>query len=272
MQRLKLCLLLIPFVLALAGCSRLTIVKPKMEREDGEQIAESYHVHDSPAVKKRMETDTALQRSTQRLRAGDLDAAERNARAALKLTPDSADAYTLLAIVADRRQQSKQAGDYYKRAVDLKPASGANQNNYGTWLCSNGYPAESLVWFDRALNDRSYATPGAALANAGGCALKAGQQERAQRDLRQALSLDPGNAYALASMAQSEYQAGRYFEARAFVERRIAAAPVNADVLKLASQIEERLGDKAAAGRYVQQLRAEFPDTSNAQPGGKAEQ
>jgi type IV pilus assembly protein PilF len=272
MQRLKLCLLLIPFLLALAGCSRLTIIKPKMEREDGEQIAQDYQVKDSPATKKRMETETALQRSTQRLQAGDLDAAEHNARAALKASPDSADAYTLLAIVADRRGQAKQAGEYYKHAVDLKPASGANQNNYGSWLCSNGYPAESLVWFDRALNDRNYGTPGAALANAGGCALKAGQQERAERDLRQALSLEPTNAYALASMAESQYRAGRYFEARAFIERRIAAAPASPDVLKLASQIEERLGDKAAAGRYVQQLRAEFPDTSNAHPGGKAEQ
>ena len=272
MQRLKLSLLLIPFVLATASCSRLTIVKPKMEREDGEQIAESYHVQDSPATKKRMETENALQRSTQRLRAGDLDAAERNARAALKATPDSADAYTLLAIVAERRGQAKQAGESYKRAVDLKPNVGAYQNNYGTWLCSNGYPAEALIWFDRALNDRSYSTPGSALANAGGCALKAGQQERAERDLRQALTLEPKNAYALASMAENEYRSGRYFEARAFIERRIAAAPASPDVLKLASQIEERLGDKAAAGRYVQQLRAEFPDTSSAQPGGKAEQ
>lgn len=272
MQRLKLCLLVIPFLLAMAGCSRLTIVKPKMERKDGEQIAESYQVQDSPATKQRMETENALQRSTQRLRAGDLDAAEKNARAALKISPESADAYTLLAIVADRRQQTKQAGEYYKRAVELKPSSGAFQNNYGTWLCSNGYPAEALIWFDRALDDRSYSTPGAALANAGGCALKAGQRERAERDLRQALTLEPKNAYALASMAESQYQAGSYFEARAFIERRIAAAPASPDVLKLASQIEERLGDKAAAGRYVQQLRAEFPDASNAQPGGKAEQ
>lgn len=272
MQRHKPWLLLIPFLLATAGCSRLTFIKPNVERSDGEQIAEDIHVSDSPAVKRRLETENALQLATQRLRVGDLDAAEKAAKNALKLTPESAEAFTLLAIVAERRGQNAQAGQAYKRAVDLRPAEGAYQNNYGAWLCATGYPAESLVWFDRALRDSNYSTPSAALANAGGCALKAGQGERADRDLRQALTLDPKNAYALASMAQSEYQAGRYFEARAFVERRLAAAPANVGVLKLASQIEERLGDKAAAGRYVQQLRAEFPDASNAQPGGKAEQ
>lgn len=272
MKRHNFWLLPIALLLATAGCSRLTFIKPNVERKNGEEIAEEVHVSDSPAVKRRMDTENALQLASQRLRAGDLDAAEKAARNALKLTPESPEAYTMLAVVAERRGQSEQAGQAYKRALDLRPDQGAYQNNYGAWLCSSGYAAESLIWFDRALRDTAYSTPVAALANAGGCALKAGQHERAERDLRQALALDPKNAYALASMAESEYQAGRFFEARAFVERRLAAAPANANVLKLASQIEERLGDKAAAGRYVQQLRAEFPDTSHAQPGGKAEQ
>ena len=81
--------------------------------------------------------------------------------------------------------------------------------------------------------------------------------------------LDPDNPYALASMADNEYRQGRYFEARAFTERRLAAAPANATVLQLAADVEEKLGDKAAASRYVQRLRAEFPDVVTADPWGK---
>jgi type IV pilus assembly protein PilF len=55
----------------------------------------------------------------------------------------------------------------------------------------------------------------------------------------------------------------------AFTERRLAAAPANAAVLQLAAGIEEKLGDKAAASRYVQRLRAEFPDVVTADPWGK---
>jgi type IV pilus assembly protein PilF len=103
-----------------------------------------------------------------------------------------------------------------------------------------------------------------ALANAGVCAGQAGQQERADRDLRHAISLDPVNAAALGALAQREFRAGRAFEARAFSERRLAAAPANPQALLLASQIEEELGDSAAAARYVSRLNAEFPDASEA--------
>ena len=52
MRHKALCLLLVPLLLATA-CSRLTFVRPKMERKDGEQIAQDYSVKDSPEVKRR---------------------------------------------------------------------------------------------------------------------------------------------------------------------------------------------------------------------------
>ncbi len=269
MQRKALCLLLIPLLLATA-CSRLTFVRPKMERTDGEQIAQDYSVKDSPEVKQRQSVQMLLSRSVQRLQAGDLDTAEKEARAALKLAPDSADALTLLAVVADRRGQSGQAGEQYRRAAELAPTQGAAQNNYGTWLCANGYAAESLVWFDRAVRAPGYASPETALANAGNCALSTGQAERAERDLRLALSRAPSNTTALGAMAELEFRRQQYLPARAFIERRLAAGPANASVLKLASQIEDGLGDKAAASRYVQRIRAEFPDARDVTTGGSA--
>ncbi|KAF1722352.1 type IV pilus biogenesis/stability protein PilW [Pseudoxanthomonas wuyuanensis] len=257
-------------VLLLGGCSRLTFIKPKMQRKDGEQIAQDYQVSDSPATKRRLADQQRMARATQRVQSGDFDAAEREVKAILKSSPESADANTLMAVIEDRRGRSEQAGAYYRRAAELAPGNGGVQNNYGAWLCGNGFAAESLVWFDRALAAPDYATPASALANAGGCALKSGQYERAERDLRQALALEPGNPFALGAMAESEFHHRRYFEARAFVERRLAAAPASADMLKLASQIEERLGDRTAASRYVQRLRAEFPGTVEANLGGNA--
>lgn len=269
MRHKALCLLLIPFLLATA-CSRFTFVRSKMERKDGEQLAQDYSVKDSPEVKRRQSVQMMLSRSVQRLQAGDLDTAEKEAKAALKLAPDSADAMTLLAVVADRRGQSAPAGEHYRRAAELAPGQGAMQNNYGTWLCANGFEAESLVWFDRAVQAPGYGTPDVALANAGNCALATGQVERAERDLRQALSRDASNATALGAMAELEFRRQQYLPARAFIERRLAAGPASVAVLKLASQIEERLGDKAAASRYVQRIRAEFPDARDVTTGGNA--
>lgn len=271
MQRKALCLLLVTILLATA-CSRLTFVRPKgkMGQLAGQEELPDYQVKDSPEVKRRQSVQTVLARAFQRVQSGELDAAEKEARSALKMSPDSVDALTLLAVIEDRQGHIDKAGASYRRAAELAPHDGATQNNYGTWLCANGFAAESLVWFDRAVAAPGYATPGAALANAGRCALRSGQSERAARDLRQALALEPANTVALEAMAELEFDRQQYMSARAFVERRLGAGPATAAVLKLASQIEDRLGDKAAASRYVQRIRAEFPDAQDVTTGGNA--
>lgn len=262
---------LLGLVLLASACSRLTFIKPKLERGEFTQVAPTYEVHETPEDRRKMAAAKAVAAAENLLRAGDLDAAEQQARAAADADPTLADAHTLLALVASQRGDNARAGGEYAKAMHLAPTRGATLNNYAAWLCANGRPAESLPFFDQAVADARYPTPAAALANAGACALTAGQPERAGRDLRRALELDPTNAVALASLAQSEYRAGRYFEARAFSERRLAAAPATPEALVLASQIEQKLGDTAAAARYVQRMKAEFP-ASRAVPPGDAGQ
>jgi type IV pilus assembly protein PilF len=245
-------------------------MEPTVKKQRAEWVAPDYHVSDNAKTTQRMSSERRLSMAQQRLQAGDFKSAETEAKAVLKENPSSADALTFLAVIADKRGAQAEAGDYYKRAAAASPRQGGMLNNYGAWLCGNGFPAESLVWFDRALTAPGYGTPESALANAGGCALKTGQYDRADRDLRKALSISPQNAYALASLAESEYRQGRYFEARAFTERRLAAASASPAVLQLAADIEEKLGDKAAASRYVQRLRAEFPEVVAANPGEKS--
>ncbi|NUO77426.1 MAG: type IV pilus biogenesis/stability protein PilW [Lysobacter sp.] len=251
----------------LSGCKRLTFVRPNFDKTNYEHTGPDYRVRDDKRSKDAASARTRVQLAQAALRNGDLDGADRDARLALKADAHSADALTILGAVAERRGDMAGAGQHYKKAVDLAPERGAYLNNYGTWLCASGRAAESLSWFERALADSSYATPSAALANAGSCAASAGQSERAERDLRTALALDANNALALGALARIELQKGNAFEARAFSERRLAAAPADPDALVLASQIEQKLGDMAAAARYVQRLRAEFPDAQGSGTG-----
>ncbi|GAA3918799.1 type IV pilus biogenesis/stability protein PilW [Luteimonas lutimaris] len=249
------------------GCSRLTFIKPSMGSGDYERTAPTYELRDSPEVKQRANVRGHLALATNALQKGLLDEAEKEARAALKIDGKSADANTLLAVVEDQRGNREQAGGYYARAAELAPEQGTALNNYGAWLCGNGRAAESLPWFDKALADPMYRQRASALANSGSCALKAGQTARVEDRLRQALALDPVDATALEAMAEYQYRSGRYMDARAFSERRLGAAPATRSVLLLASQIEDKLGDRAAAARYVQRLRTEFPQTGTVQSG-----
>lgn len=253
------------------GCSRLTFVRADPGRRDYESVRQPVEVRDSEAGKQRTAVRNQLAMAQQQLAQGNLDVAERETRQALKRQPNSAEAYTLLAVIAEQRGRSADAGPNYQKAAELAPANGAALNNYGAWLCSNGRAGESLAWFERALQDPTYQTPADALANSGACADQLGQSARAEREVRAAIELDPQNAVALGTLAQLEFRAGRYMAARAFSERRLAAAPADAQALQLASQIEQKLGDTAAAARYVRRLREEFPGAVPGTSGGSTQ-
>ena len=259
-------------IIAVSGCSRLSFIKPDYTRNEYTQTAPDLDVTTDTRGSGSAAARSLVLEGQRAYTQGELEAAREAADEALDLEPDSAAAHTLKALVADRSGKARLAGDHYRRAVELAPHQGGMHNNYGTWLCANGRARESLEWFERALADASYRTPAAAMANAGACADKAGQGELAVRYLDAALKLQPDNPVALGAMAGHEFRAGRAFHARAFSQRRLAAAPADADALVLASQIEQKLGDSDAAEQYVQRLRAEFPEASGSVTGDDGKQ
>lgn len=255
-------------VAAVAGCSRVTFLRPDVSRGDFERTAPEVDIRSDGAP--RAAVFNLLQAARARLVSGDAKGALDAALRAVRIDGGRAEAHSLVGLSLDGLGRLAESGPHHRRAAELAPTDGALLNNYGTWLCANGRAADSLGWFDRALAAPGYATPEAALANAGTCALRTGDAERARITLRRALDLAPGDALALRSLAEAELRLGHPFEARAFIERRLASAPADEESLLLASQIEQRLGDSAAAASYVQRIRAEFPRNSDSAPeGGK---
>lgn len=255
-------------VFGASACNRLTFIKPNMERKGFEDTSPKYDFSDKRKAGGGESAARGRVLSAQRhLEAGDVPKARDELKQALKFDPKSAEAYSLMAVLAERDGKNAEAGGYYRKAAELAPTRGAALNNYGVWLCANQRANEAMGYFDRALADAAYSSPGVALANSGACADQLGQGERADRDLRLALSLDPNNTMALGAMAKRQLRLGNAFEARAFSERRLAAGPISYEALMTASQIEQKLGDTAAAARYVQRMRAEFPDAQGSESG-----
>ncbi|TZF91395.1 type IV pilus biogenesis/stability protein PilW [Cognatilysobacter lacus] len=255
---------LIAAVLLASACSRLTFIKPNVNRGHYEQIATQVHI--DPRSKAHDTAFTMTQVAQSRLMSGDTAGAVSAAERALKADEASADAHSLLALGLDQLGRAAEAGPHYRRAAELAPTHGSLLNNYGIWLCSNGKSGESLDWFERAVAAAGYETPAAALANEASCAVEAGQGDRAESAARRSLEIDPTTPLALTTLAKRAYARGNALEARGFIERRLSAAPADAETLQLASQIEQSLGDTAAAARYVARLRTEFPP--NSRPSG----
>lgn len=254
-------------VIGLSGCSRLSFIKPDVSRGGPKFVKPEVSMTPDSYDKGSAATRVEVSKAQQALLAGDYAVAAAATKKALSLSPDSAPAHTLAALIAEHNGDDREAGEHYEKALELAPRQGGMHNNYGTWLCSNGRAEESLQWFDQALSDPTYPTPAVAMANAGACAQKAGKTTQAERYLERSLELEPENPVALAAMAQNKFLTGDAFHARAFSQRRLAAAPADAASLLLASQIEQKLGDTEAAAAYVQRLRAEFPSMSESGTG-----
>jgi type IV pilus assembly protein PilF len=267
MQRRVTVALLGACVLA-SGCSkleRLTIVRPSAARGEYTKVAPTYDVSGKVGRPRDTSATQLLMTASDLYREGDFVQAQALAERALKAEPRSGDAHTVLGAIADARGDVRVAGVHYGKAIEIAPNTGVYANNYGHWLCTNGRATESLAWFDRALADLAYPTPGLALANAGGCAQKAGQPELAEPSWRQALALDPVSVPALSGMAAMKFARGEYLDARAFTERWLTLAPDDLEGLRLAVQVEQKLGDNAAASRYLSRLQA-IPSGSGPAP------
>lgn len=260
-----------PLVLAVATIALGACGKPSMLMEPNAQFEPVQRPRSNlPAAKsdpaQAAETQIALAQGY--LQRGDYEIAVKRLERALELDPKSADAHTVLGVVYERIDQSALAGEHYERATRLAPDEGAVLNNYGTWLCRNGRAAEADAWFARALADPFYKSRAGALANAGNCALQAGNLAGAEQYFRKSLELRPDDPVALFQLAGLSYRAGDYLSARAFLQRREAAGPVDAPTLDLGSRIEQVLGDTQAASRYRERLRDEFPDYTATASGG----
>jgi len=133
------------------------------------------------------------------------------------------------------------------------------------FLCRQNRWQDAKPYFRRAAENPTYATPDVALTNAGMCARDAGALDEAADSFRAALTRNPTSRDALTNMMELSYQTGNYLQARAFVQRYLAAHAPTAPVLLTCVNVERALNDQSAADRCAAQLRSGFQGTPELQ-------
>lgn len=191
---------------------------------------------------------------------GDLEVALERLQRAVQIDPRSVDAYTLLGVLHERIKRPAKAETFYRKAVHLAPDNGEVNNNLGAFLCGEGRYQEADVLFLKAIDDPFYRSVAPALANAGVCALKGGDETKAEGYFRRVLELEPQHTTALYELARLSYLHGDALRARAFLQRLEASVPAGPVMLDLGQRIETQIGDADAARRYRDRLHNEFPD------------
>jgi type IV pilus assembly protein PilF len=195
---------------------------------------------------------------------GNLELANVKLERALQQDPELATAHWTYALLQSRLGRPKLAEKHFRRAIALDPEDSRAHNNYGTFLCNAGRLAEAQAQFDLAVENPLYDQPETALANAGVCALKAQDPEKAETYFRAALDKNPRFVPALAAMARLSFDQGQFEQTQGFLDRFEKIAGHNAGSLLLAVRTEAKLGDRDAASSYAMQLRNKYPESREA--------
>ncbi len=183
---------------------------------------------------------------------------------ALDQDPRNPDAHTAMAFAYERFGEPDLADRHYRRALRLDRGKPETKNTYGVFLCRRGRLDEAERQLLAAVEDVNYPTPEVALTNAGICAERVPDLEKAERFYRRALQANDRHADALWSMARLSFDSGEMLPARAFLQRYFENAPFSAETLWLGYRIEMELGDEDAARMYATRLRVDFADSEEA--------
>jgi type IV pilus assembly protein PilF len=184
---------------------------------------------------------------------------------AISVDPKNAEAHNVLAILYERLGEDKLAGESYARAIKLQPQDPYIRNAQGSFFCKQGLYEEAEMEFERALSNPLYPTPWVAMTNAGLCAERNGDKEKAENYYRRALTANDSYFQALIQMGKLSFEQDNPLSARAYLERYNAVAEPTAASLWLGVQVERKLGDRLRAREYRTRLLKTFPDAPEVQ-------
>lgn len=199
------------------------------------------------------------------MRENNLQAAREKIDKALQQNPRTPSTQMAAGFIYDKLGDQKKANSHFEQAIRLagkdRPDVVANA---AVHFCLNGERKRGEAYLLQAAASPLNKRPDVAYANAGRCARDDKRPKDAEQSFRKALAVNPKQPEALLQMAGLSQDNGNSLQARAFLERYTAVAPVSAATLWLGRNIELGLGDKEQAAIYAQRLKVEFPTSQEA--------
>ncbi len=182
----------------------------------------------------------------------------------LKSHPDSGHLHGLAGQAYARNKDLENAEKHYSRAIQLSPDDTELLMNYGVFLCQREKYVEADNAFLKAIRDPDNLYRDIALVNAGMCAKKAGELQRAERYFNAALQVNPDSAVALYQLARLSLEVGQPAQARTFMIRYDAIARPTSKSLLLSVLIGDELGDYNLASQSSEKLMELYPNSPEA--------
>ena len=180
---------------------------------------------------------------------------------ALSQAPHWPEVYNAMAYYSEQTGEMKSARRYYKKAIDLNPALGTSQNNYGAFLCRRGHYRKAIEHFNFAVQDPDYLNGSEAFENSGLCALLIPDKKLAKHYFLKAIQHDPARFNAQLELANLNFEEKNYKDAKAHLSQfKLYSAPTPQS-LWLNIRLAHALHDEDTAVSDALLLKQRFPNS-----------
>jgi len=179
--------------------------------------------------------------------------------------PTLPDAYNLRGLIYMRLNDSRQAEESFRRALQLNPRDSNVQHNFGWLQCQIGRFPEAFRSFEQALANPLYGGRSKTFMALGLCQARAGQRAEAEGSLARSYELDAGNPITGYNLSRLLYERGEFPRAQFYIRRLNNSELANAETLWLGIKVERRMNDTDAMGQLSDQLRKRFPQSRERQ-------
>lgn len=180
---------------------------------------------------------------------------------ALEHDPSSARVYAALGYYYSQVGEYKSAEQAFETSIKLDNQDGENMNLYGVFLCREGKYAAAEKMFERVLNIRTYGNMSSTFENAGLCALRTNNAEKAEQYFLRAVRHNPKQAQSLLELANIEFAKQNMARAKGYLDRYTAVGSESARSLWLGIQLAYEQGDRDALASLGLKLERLFPDS-----------
>lgn len=188
------------------------------------------------------------------LRQGDRPRAKKKLLLALDQEPNSPDANAAMAYYLEQTNEMDDAKKYYLKAITLSANSGAQLNNYGSFLCKRGEYSQAEAYFLKAIKDPQYIHTAGAYENAGLCMLALPEEKKAKLYFTKALDQDPSRRESLYELAKLESKEGNNDQALALLQQHPDLVLNDKIFLAFAKRIAANAGKNELAAEYEMTL------------------
>jgi type IV pilus assembly protein PilF len=180
---------------------------------------------------------------------------------AVKLAPELPETHSAMAHFQEMVGDNVEAEKSHKKSIKEASNKGAFYNNYGVFLCRQKRYKEADEIFQNALNDKDYDHSAEVYENAGICALKWPNNEKARTYLEAAVRRDPSRTNAMLELAGLNLNQGQIQKVNELLGRYKTVAEPSARSLWLGIQAAKANNDIESQETQILLLKNLFEDS-----------